>query len=129
MSFLFKYYSLVEVIYLLIRWNKWNTNNNRNGVNKQNKHRPTGKSMKKGDTPFLKQPPYFTNPSLFTEKIEPPIFVKISKSWNSFFIKELQYSFYLSVWAVWFFYSKPMKNNLCQWLLQPLFTSIILSKA
>ena len=46
MSFLFKYYSLVEVTYLLIKCSKtkvflWNTNNtnrnnNSNGVNKQN---------------------------------------------------------------------------------------------
>ena len=42
MSFLFKKYSLVKVIYLLIRFYKtsfflWNTNNtDRNGVNKQN---------------------------------------------------------------------------------------------
>ena len=44
MSFLFKNYSLVKVMYLLIRCNKTrfflgNTNNtNRNGVNKQNTH-------------------------------------------------------------------------------------------
>ena len=43
-SLLFKYYSLVEVIYLLIRFIKtmsflWNTKNtDRNGVNEQNKH-------------------------------------------------------------------------------------------
>ena len=41
MSFLFKDYSLAEVSYLLIRFNKakflWNTNNTeRNGVNKHN---------------------------------------------------------------------------------------------
>ena len=47
MSFLFKNYSLVEVIYMLIRFNKakffqWNTNNtNRNGVNKQKTHTHT----------------------------------------------------------------------------------------
>ena len=47
MSFLFKNYSLVKVMYLLIRCNKTrfflgNTNNtNRNGVNKQNTHTHT----------------------------------------------------------------------------------------
>ena len=47
MSFLFKNYSLVEVIYLLIRCYKTrfflrNTNNtDRNGVNKQNTHTHT----------------------------------------------------------------------------------------
>ena len=44
MSLLFKYYSLVEVIYLLIRFKKiqsflWNTKNtDRNGINEQNTH-------------------------------------------------------------------------------------------
>ena len=47
MCFLFKNYSLVEVVYLLIRFNTtkfflWNTNNtDRNGVNKQNTHTHT----------------------------------------------------------------------------------------
>ena len=50
MSFLFKYYSLVKVMYLLIsccktRFFLWNTNNtNRNGVNIQNKHTHTHKT-------------------------------------------------------------------------------------
>ena len=47
MSFLFKNYSLVKIIYLFIRCYKtwfflWNTNNtDRNGVNKQNSHTNT----------------------------------------------------------------------------------------
>ena len=47
MSLLFKNYSLVEVMYLLIRFNKskflfWNTNNtDENGVTKQNTYKHT----------------------------------------------------------------------------------------
>ena len=58
MSFLFKNYSLEEVVYLLIRWNKtkiflWNTNkSDRNGLNKQNtqtKHLEKDNTGKKGE--------------------------------------------------------------------------------
>ena len=72
MSLLFKNYSLVEVIYLLIRFNKakplsLNTKNtDRNGVNKQNTHTHTPNtqrkitlervSMKISDTPLFYQP-------------------------------------------------------------------------
>ena len=87
--FLFKNFSLVKVIYLLIRCCKtrfflWNTNNNdRNGVNKQNTYTYTPNtqrkitlkrvSMKISDTPpFLNNSTYFTNPSIFLGKIWPP---------------------------------------------------------
>ena len=96
--FLFKNFSLVKVIYLLIRCCKtrfflWNTNNNdRNGVNKQNTYTFTPNtqrkitlkrvSMKISDTPpFLNNSTYFTNPSIFLGKIWPPLpFLK--KFWN-----------------------------------------------
>ena len=102
MSFLFKNYSFVKVIYLLIRCYKtrffiWNTNHtDRKGVDKQNtstyththqtlrerQHRKGLISMKTCDIPlFLKQPPsYFTHPSLFMRKIWiPPFFQKFHK--------------------------------------------------
>ena len=96
--FLFKNFSLVKVIYLLIRCCKtrfflWNTNNNdRNGVNKQNTYTYTPNtqrkitlkrvSMKISDTPpFLNNSTYFTNPSIFLGKIWHPLpFLK--KFWN-----------------------------------------------
>ena len=81
MSFLFKNYSLVKVIYLLIRCYKtrfflWNTNNiDRNGANKQNIQTHTKHSEKdnteKWYPPFFETTPYFTNPSLFMGKYEP----------------------------------------------------------
>ena len=55
MSFLFKKYSLVEVVYLFIRCHKtkfflWKTNNtDKNGVNKQNRHTHT-KYLQKDNT-------------------------------------------------------------------------------
>ena len=55
MSFLFKNYTIVKAIYLLIRCYKtksflWNKNNtDRNGVNKQNTYRHT-KHSEKNDT-------------------------------------------------------------------------------
>ena len=87
MSLFFKNYSLVEIMYLLIRFIKikffpWNTkNSDRNGINKQNTqaHQTLGKwwlwkrlaSMKISDTS------YFTNPSLFMGKIQSaPIFCR-----------------------------------------------------
>ena len=83
MSLLFKNYSLVEVINLLIRFNKTklfslNTKNtDRNGVNKLNTHTPNTQrkitpewvSMKISGTPLFKTTPYFTNPSLFMGNI------------------------------------------------------------
>ena len=93
MSFLFKYYSLVKVMYLLIsccktRFFLWSTNNtNRNGVNIRNKHIHTRihqtlrerkhwkglVSMKLSDTPPWKKnnnnSTYITNPSIFMGKI------------------------------------------------------------
>ena len=52
MFFLFKNYSLAEVIYLLITCNKtkffmWNTNDtDKNGVNKQDTHIPTHQRLR-----------------------------------------------------------------------------------
>ena len=100
MSFLFKNYSLVEVIYLLIRCYKTrfflrNTNNtDRNGVNKQNTHTHTHThtpntqrkvtlervSLKISDTP----PPFF--------KTTPPILTTIlhcNESFLPYFIKRV----------------------------------------
>ena len=93
MYFLFKNYSLVD---LLIRWNKtksflWNTNNNdRNGVNKQNTHTKdprkdnTGKGFlvcKISDTPFLEQSPLFSQtPPILWKKSELSLFVKTLKT-------------------------------------------------
>ena len=109
MSFLFKNYSLVKVIYLLIRcyetrfflWNIYNTD--RNGVNKQNIHTHTHQthrerlhwkrlaSMKIIDTPSLKQPHLLYQPLHFYGKknLSPPpfFFPKISKSHPHLFYK------------------------------------------
>ena len=83
MSFLFKDYSLVEVIHLSIRCNKtklflWNTyNSDRNGVSKQNTHNKHPQKDKNRKSylvwkqvipPFLKSHHYFTNSSLFVGK-------------------------------------------------------------
>ena len=87
MSLLSKNYWIVEVTYMLIKYNKmrlfpWNTD--RSGKNKQNtNHHPLCKkwdrkgllisffSFKISDrvTPFFKITPYFTNPSVFMGKI------------------------------------------------------------
>ena len=91
-SFLFKNYSLVKVIYLLIRCYKtgfflWNTDNtDRNGVNKQNtctnqtlreRYRKGLVSMKIRDTPFFKKQPHlFCQPLHFIGRNigTPPLF-------------------------------------------------------
>ena len=91
MSFLFKNYSLVKVIYLLIscyktRFFMWNANNiDRNGVNKQNTHENENFSIKISDTtPFFKTtPPILATPPIFMGKIwtpPPPFFWKILKT-------------------------------------------------
>ena len=83
MSLSFKYFLLVEVIYLLIRFNKtkaflWNTKNaNINGVYKKTKHtthRKKDKLVFVSDIPYFKTTSYFTNPSLFMEKFGTPLF-------------------------------------------------------
>ena len=98
MSFLFKNYTIVKAIYLLIRcyktksflWNKNNTDNN--GVNKQNTYRhtkhseknDTEKSMEISDTHFFKTTPLFYQPLPFYGKnlnwLDPPFFSKIFKN-------------------------------------------------
>ena len=83
MSFIFINYPLAKVMFLLIRCYKsrfflCSTNNtDRNGGNKQNIDTPNPQkkiileriSMKTSDARFFKTTPYFTNPSLFMEKI------------------------------------------------------------
>ena len=87
MSFLFKNYSIVKVIYLLIscyktRFFMWNANNiDRNGVNKQNTHENENFSIKISDTtPFFKTtPPILATPPIFMGKIwtpPPPFFLE-----------------------------------------------------
>ena len=67
MSFLLKNYSLVKVIYLLIKCYKTrfflsNTNNtNRNGVNKQNTHTHTHTHTKYSEKIALKRISYHRN--------------------------------------------------------------------
>ena len=98
MFFLFKNYSLVEVIDLLIRCNKTkfflsNTNNTgRSGVNKQNTHTTNTQrkktmeqwkgslSMIMSDTRFFKTPPppLFHQPIPFHEKYLNSLLIKIS---------------------------------------------------
>ena len=98
MSFLFKNYTIVKTIYLLIRCYKtksflWNKNNtDRNGVNKQNTYRhtkhseknDTEKSMEISDTHFFKTTPLFYQPLPFYGKnlnwLDPPFFSKIFKN-------------------------------------------------
>ena len=102
MSFIFKNYSLMEVIYLLIRFSETNffprntKNTDRNGVNKQNTHTHTHThtrtpntqrkirlvSMKINDTLFFKTPPILPAPPFLWEKSEhhPFFFAKIEKT-------------------------------------------------
>ena len=105
---LLKNYSLAEVTYLLIRCNTtkvflWNANNSdtntyRNRIIKQNTYThvhtyPHIKQSQKDNTekclyenncyPFLKQHPYFINPSLFIVKIWILPFCKSFKKSNS----------------------------------------------
>ena len=96
MFFLFKNYSLVKVLYLLIRccyktrFFLWNTNNSdRNGANKQNTNTPNtqrkitlervSKYENKWYPPFLKQPRILTAPPFSWEKSESPFFGKFQK--------------------------------------------------
>ena len=71
MSFLFKNYSLVELIDLLIRFNKTMSflcnikNTDRNGVNEKNTHTT---HRERCDSSFFSTTPYFTNPSVFMGK-------------------------------------------------------------
>ena len=102
MSLLFKNYSLLKFIYLLIRCSKtrfflWNTNiTDSNGVNKQNAHTHTHQTLKwKGfvimkisDTPlFWNNPTCFTHPFIFMRKIWTPFFENFKNSTPSPSIK------------------------------------------
>ena len=103
MSFIFKNYSLMEVIYLLIRFSETNffprntKNTDRNGVNKQNTHTHTHThthtpntqrkirlvSMKINDTLFFKTPPILPAPPFLWEKSEPhPFFLRKLRKLN-----------------------------------------------
>ena len=126
MSFLFKNYSLVKVIYLLIRCYKtrfflWNTNNtDRNGVNKENtytKHSEkdnTGKCYLvwisvipyhfKNTSPYLSTPPFSgknLNPHFFRKfwKLKAPPFPFIKGGGST--MKQRFFQINLSV-ALWF---------------------------
>ena len=91
MSLLFKDYSVVKAIYLLFRfikpksflWNSKSADRNRADRYARKTHQPhTEKKMtfervsvKKviPHVPFLEQPPYFSSPSLFVEKMWIPL--------------------------------------------------------
>ena len=100
MSLLFKNYSLVELMYLLIRFNKnksflWNTNNtDRTGANEQNAQHTQReiKLLKElvsvSDTPFYRAPPspfYQPTPLFLWENSELQFLVKFWKFKHPFY--------------------------------------------
>ena len=129
MSFLSKYYSLVNAMYLLIRCYKtrfilWNTNTDRNGVNKQHTHTHTHThtpntqkkitlervSMKISDTPpFLKQLHLFYQSLHFYGKnLNPSFSQKFWKKGGMGSNYALAFSSFSEfcmpkVWCFWFF--------------------------